>query len=142
MARRAGGILRPRIPARIHLGVILKYNIMEYNEPSRGTPMRNPFSPTAGFMPLQIVDCDRVLFDFETGLEDGPGAEERFMLLRAGHGQDRAAPEDVRHGRGALRARLPGDGGTRKVLGRRQEESRRWVEIPKEHLFRPPHPLK
>lgn len=48
--------------------------------------MRNPFSPTAGFMPPQIVDRDRVLFDFETGLEDGPGAEERFMRVSGERG--------------------------------------------------------
>lgn len=48
--------------------------------------MGNPFSPSAGFAPPQLVDRESILFEFERALEDGPGSEGRFVRISGERG--------------------------------------------------------
>lgn len=42
---------------------------------------RNPFKPTAGMNPPELVGRDSILEDFTEALENGPGAPERLMRI-------------------------------------------------------------
>lgn len=41
----------------------------------------NPFKPTAGMNPPELIGRDMVLADFEEALENGPGAPDRLMRI-------------------------------------------------------------
>ena len=42
---------------------------------------RNPFKPTAGMNPPELIGRDPILADFEEALENGPGAPDRLMRI-------------------------------------------------------------
>ena len=46
----------------------------------------NPFKPTAGRRPPLLVGRQPVLDDFTEGLDDGPGAPGRLMIVRGARG--------------------------------------------------------
>lgn len=46
----------------------------------------NPFKPTAGVMPPVLIGRESVSMDFREGLEDGPGAPDRLMLITGPRG--------------------------------------------------------
>ena len=41
----------------------------------------NPFKPTAGMNPPELIGRDTVLDDFAEALENGPGAPDRLMRI-------------------------------------------------------------
>ena len=41
----------------------------------------NPFKPTAGMNPPELIGRDAVLDDFAEALENGPGAPDRLMRI-------------------------------------------------------------
>ena len=43
----------------------------------------NPFKPTAGMNPPELIGRDAVLDDFAEALENGPGAPDRLMRISA-----------------------------------------------------------
>ncbi|OZG65849.1 ATP-binding protein [Bifidobacterium eulemuris] len=46
----------------------------------------NPFKPTAGVMPPVLIGRDMICEDFSEGLDDGPGAPDRLMLISGPRG--------------------------------------------------------
>ncbi|PJM74588.1 AAA family ATPase [Bifidobacterium simiarum] len=46
----------------------------------------NPFKPTAGVMPPVLIGRESISLDFREGLEDGPGAPDRLMLITGPRG--------------------------------------------------------
>lgn len=46
----------------------------------------NPFKPTAGVMPPVLIGRSAVSADFSEGLDDGPGAPDRLMLVTGARG--------------------------------------------------------
>ncbi|MBT1172739.1 ATP-binding protein [Bifidobacterium sp. MA2] len=46
----------------------------------------NPFKPTAGVMPPVLIGRESVSLDFREGLDDGPGAPDRLMLITGPRG--------------------------------------------------------
>ncbi|HIW75817.1 MULTISPECIES: ATP-binding protein [Gordonibacter] len=44
-------------------------------------PLQNPFKPTAGKMPPELIGRDQVIEEFRDGLANGPGAPERLMRV-------------------------------------------------------------
>ncbi len=47
----------------------------------------NPFKPTAGMNPPELIGRDAVLDDFAEALENGPGAPDRLMRISASEAQ-------------------------------------------------------
>lgn len=47
----------------------------------RNDSLRNPFKPTAGKMPPELIGRDGIVEEFRDGLENGPGAPERLMRI-------------------------------------------------------------
>lgn len=50
------------------------------------TQVRNPFKPTAGKTPPEIIGRDGIVDDFVDGLENGPGAPGRLMRISGARG--------------------------------------------------------
>lgn len=48
--------------------------------------MVNPFKPTAGGEPPLLIGRDRIIRDFEKGLDNGVGAPGRIMLVTGARG--------------------------------------------------------
>lgn len=46
----------------------------------------NPFKPTAGVMPPVLIGRESIGLDFSEGLDDGPGAPDRLMLITGPRG--------------------------------------------------------
>ncbi|MBT1178918.1 ATP-binding protein [Bifidobacterium vespertilionis] len=46
----------------------------------------NPFKPTAGVMPPVLIGRESISADFSEGLDDGPGAPDRLMLITGPRG--------------------------------------------------------
>lgn len=44
-------------------------------------PLQNPFKPTAGKMPPELIGRDQAIEEFRDGLANGPGAPERLMRV-------------------------------------------------------------
>lgn len=42
----------------------------------------NPFKPTAGKMPPELIGRDSIIEDFIDGIENGVGAPERLMRFK------------------------------------------------------------
>lgn len=51
--------------------------------------MTNPFRPTAGGEPTLLIGRDRIIRDFEKGLDNGVGAPGRIMLVTGARGLSR-----------------------------------------------------
>ena len=47
----------------------------------------NPFKPTAGMNPPELIGRDTVLDDFAEALENGPGAPDRLMRISGAEAQ-------------------------------------------------------
>jgi len=52
---------------------------------------RNPFKPTAGKTPPELIDREDVLLEFDEGLENGPGAPGRLMRISGVRGMGKTA---------------------------------------------------
>lgn len=50
------------------------------------TKRMNPFKPTAGGEPPLLIGRNRVIRDFEKGLDNGVGAPGRIMLITGARG--------------------------------------------------------
>lgn len=44
-------------------------------------PLQNPFKPTAGKMPPELIGRDQAIEEFRDGLANGPGAPEHLMRV-------------------------------------------------------------
>ena len=56
----------------------------------------NPFKPTAGMNPPELIGRDTVLDDFAEALENGPGAPERLKRISLMHWATLHAKKDSR----------------------------------------------
>ena len=72
----------------------------------------NPFKPTAGMNPPELIGRDTVLDDFAEALENGPGAPDRLMRISGVRGTGKTV---LLNALGDL-ARKKGFEGTVKIL--------------------------
>ena len=49
----------------------------------------NPFKPTAGGEPPLLIGRERVVRDFDKGLDNGVGAPGRIMLITGARGREK-----------------------------------------------------